>query len=162
MRVVVLSDTHLPGHRELGVDVQARVEAADVVLHAGDITSPVVLERLAATVEAHAVLGNNDVELAGVLPERLELVLGGVRVAIVHDSGPTAGRERRLRRWFPEADLVVFGHSHMPFSGPGVGGQRLLNPGSPTQRRRSPSHTLAELDVEGGAVLDVRFVDLGP
>jgi putative phosphoesterase len=161
MRLVVLSDTHLGPHRELPAGVLDAVDRADVVLHAGDLTSPEVLRKLAERVEAHAVLGNNDLELVGVLPPRLEIELGGARVAMVHDSGPAAGRAARLHRWFPTADLVVFGHSHLPHSGPGEAGQRLLNPGSPTQRRRAPTHTLAEVDVEDGRILDVRLVDLG-
>lgn len=161
MRVVVLSDTHLSPRRPVPAAVARAAEDADVVLHAGDVTSRAALDHLALVAPLHAVLGNNDVDLVGALPERLELDLGGLAVAMVHDSGPAAGRARRLKRWFPSADLVVFGHSHLPVHAAGEDGQVLLNPGSPTQRRRAPTHTLAELDVEDGQLREVRFVDLG-
>ena len=161
MKVIVLSDTHLHAAGELPAGVLAALAGADAVLHAGDIISPVVLTELGAMLPTYAVLGNNDVDLVGVLPERRELVLGGVRVAMVHDSGPADGRERRLRRWFPQAGLVVFGHSHLPLSTQGEDGQQLLNPGSPTRRRRAPSHTYAELVLDDGAILGVSLVELG-
>ena len=94
-----------------------------------------------SVVPVHAVLGNNDHGLVGCLPERLELEIGGLRLAVVHDSGARVGRAGRLRRWFPQADLVVFGHSHQPVNELGEGGQRLFNPGSPTQRRQAPVAT---------------------
>ncbi len=162
MRVVVVSDTHLRAGRPLPAAVLAAVEGSDAVLHAGDITSVEVLDQLAGAGPVHAVLGNNDVDLVGLLPERLELDLGGVAVAMIHDSGPSDGRPRRLKKLFPHADLVVFGHSHLPFCGPGEDGQLLLNPGSPTQRRRAPTHTFAEVDVADGRIIDVRLVALGP
>ena len=98
-------------------------------------------------------MGNNDHELVGQLPERLELELGGVRVAMVHDSGARAGRPNRMRRWFPDASLVIFGHSHEPVDEPGTDGQRLFNPGSPTQRRRQPHPTMGILELGGGLIL---------
>ncbi len=96
------------------------------------------------------MLGNNDVDLR--LPERLEVDLNGVRVAMVHDSGPSSGRAARLRRWFPDADVVVFGHSHLPWSEVDPDGQLHLNPGSPTERRMAPTRTVMVLDVAGGEV----------
>jgi predicted phosphodiesterase len=104
------------------------------------------------------VLGNNDHGLAGALPERLEVVLGGVRLAVVHDAGPRAGRERRAHRWFPDAQVVVFGHSHEPLDAAGVHGQRLLNPGSAVQRRRQPHRTMGLLALGGGAVRERRLL----
>jgi uncharacterized protein len=104
------------------------------------------------------VLGNNDLELGGVLPETRVLDLAGVRVAMIHDSGPTKGREGRMRRRFPDADIVVFGHSHAPVDTLGVEGQRLLNPGSPTERRAQPCHTIATLELDDGAIVDRRIV----
>ena len=160
MKVVVVSDTHLGPRRELPAPLLRGLEGADLVLHAGDITAAEVLDRLARFAPVHAVLGNNDRELVGVLPERLELDLEGVSVAMVHDSGPSTGRPARLRRMFPAADLVVFGHSHLPLSLEGEGGQRLLNPGSPTQKRRAPTHTFAEVDLADGAIRAVRILDL--
>jgi predicted phosphodiesterase len=104
------------------------------------------------------VLGNNDMALR--LPERLEVDLAGVRVAVVHDSGPRAGRAGRLRRWFPEADVVVFGHSHLPWDETDAGGQRHLNPGSPTERRRAPTRTAGLLRIDDGAVTDYQLLHL--
>src|SRR3954469_6923435 len=132
MRIVVLADTHIRagGKRRLPDAVYRSLEGADLVLHAGDLLVPEVLEDLRRFAPVHAVLGNNDVaELASVLPERVELDVEGVRIAMVHESGARAGREGRMRRWFPDADLVVFGHSHIPMALDGVDGQRLLNPG---------------------------------
>ena len=111
-----------------------------------------------STRRSHAVLGNNDVTLRGSLPERTVVVLDGVRVGLVHDSGPTKGRAARVRRMFPDCDVVVFGHSHAPVDEPGLDGQRLFNPGSPTQRRRQPRPSFGVLDLGGGRVLDHRIV----
>lgn len=153
VRAVVLADTHL--RADLGAlppDVWAAVERADVVLHAGDVVTGDLLAALAERAPVHAVLGNNDRALVGALPDRLELDLAGVAVAMVHDSGPRAGRERRMRRWFPEAQVVIFGHSHEPVDTLGLDGQRLFNPGSAVQRRRQPRRTMGLLTFEGGQV----------
>jgi len=99
------------------------------------------------------VLGNNDRDLLELLPESRLLELGGVRIAMVHDSGTRAGRPRRLHRRFPDADLVVFGHSHVPVDEVGENGQLLFNPGSPTQRRSQPHRTFGRLRLGGGRVL---------
>jgi putative phosphoesterase len=161
MNVLVLSDTHIgptrPGRR-LPDDVYALLDRADVVLHAGDVTSPDLLAELAGFAPVHAVLGNNDVDLA--LPERREDVLDGVRVAMVHDSGPAAGRAGRLRRWFPDADVVVFGHSHLPWRELDDGGQLHLNPGSPTERRRAPTRSVAWLELDAGEVRSAEIVEV--
>jgi uncharacterized protein len=95
------------------------------------------------------------------LPERLELELAGVRVGMVHDSGPARGRADRLHAMFPAADLVVFGHSHIPWDEVGVDGQRLLNPGSPTQRRRQPVATCARVVLTDGGVGEIRILPVG-
>ena len=154
VHAVVLSDTHMrPGSsRRLPPSACAHLEAADLILHAGDIVAGDVLEELAGFAPVHAVLGNNDVDLVGVLPETLVLDVEGVRIAMVHDSGQAAGRARRLRRRFPDADVVVFGHSHIPWNSDEAG-QLLLNPGSPTDKRRQPRHTLATLDLDSGRVV---------
>lgn len=154
MRAVVLADTHVRdgGSSRLTERAWDQIRGADVILHAGDVTGPALLDELRAVAPVHAVLGNNDVALAGVLPETVELELEGVVVGMVHDSGPRAGREARLHRCFPTADVVVFGHSHIPWNAPGVDGQLLFNPGSPTQRRRQPHRTLGVLRIDGGAV----------
>ena len=160
MRVVVLADTHLTPRstRRLPRPATALLEGADAILHAGDIVTGDLLEELSAFAPVHAVLGNNDHDLGGLLPEVVELELGGVAVAMVHDSGPSSGRPRRLHRRFPGAGLVVFGHSHIPQLVDGVDGQRLCNPGSPTQRRSQPHHTVAVLDLEDGALRRAEIV----
>ena len=157
---MLLADTHLRADRldRLPTQVVEAAAAADAVLHAGDVVSRALLDHLGELAPVHAVCGNNDHELVGLLPERLELELAGVTVAMVHDSGARAGRPARLRRWFPEAQVVVFGHSHQPYAEQFDGGPLLVNPGSPTQRRREPHATFALLDLGDGAITDVRHV----
>jgi uncharacterized protein len=138
--------------------VRAERERCDVVLHAGDLVSPDVLDLLRAHAPVHAVLGNNDTALRGVLPERAEIALDGVPVALVHEPGPARGRPGRLRRWFPDARVVVFGHSHQPVL-EWHEGQLLFNPGSPTERRRAPSRTYGLLEVAAGTVAHAAIVE---
>lgn len=147
--VVVLADTHIrrTGSRRLPDSAYAHLERADVILHAGDIVVAEVLDELGGFAPVHAVLGNNDAELFGVLPETQSLDIDGVRIAMVHDSGPAPGRAGRMHRLFPDADVVVFGHSHIPWDDSGVDGQLLFNPGSPTERRSQPHRTLGTLDI---------------
>jgi uncharacterized protein len=153
IEVVVLSDSHLSaGLEAVGDQVLRAVTKADVVLHAGDVTSRQALEELGAMVETYAVLGNNDHDLVGILQETRVLELGGVRIALVHDSGATRGRARRLYRRFPNADLVVFGHSHVPVDEVGEQNQILFNPGSPTQRRSQLHRTFGRMRFAGGRV----------
>lgn len=155
MHVLVVADTHIRRNssRTLPPGVYEHAEQAEVILHAGDVLVGEVLDDLARFAPVHAVLGNNDPELVSRLPETLELDLDGLAVAMVHDSGQTKGRARRLRRWFPDADLVVFGHSHIPVSEAGEDGQWLLNPGSPTERRRQPHHTVATFEADDGGLV---------
>jgi len=136
------------------------VRDAHVVLHCGDVVERGLLDELATYTPVHAVLGNNDVALRGTLPERLLVELAGVRVGMVHDSGPTKGRAARVRRLFPDCDVVVFGHSHAPVDECGVDGQRLFNPGSPTQRRRQPHPSFGVLDFDDGEITGHRVVVL--
>jgi hypothetical protein len=153
MRLAIISDTHLPkGRRVLPAACLERLAAADAILHCGDFNARSVHEELLGIgPPVHAVHGNVDPpELRDLLPEILEIELGGVRVAMVHDSGPAAGRMKRMRRRFPHASLVVFGHSHMPLLETGQDGMVLLNPGSPTERRRAARHTMAQAEVAGG------------
>lgn len=160
-RILVLADTHLVAGRldRLPDPVWRALEEATEVLHAGDVVEAELLDRLALSAPVHAVLGNNDVELGDRLPERLELDLGGHRVAMVHDSGARTGREARLRRWFPDAEVVVFGHSHQPLNTVAPGGQRLFNPGSPTQRRQAPVATYGWITIgPGGLSAEIRPV----
>ena len=160
MRVVAIADTHLTPRSPRGLPPLALelLEGADAIIHAGDVTTGELLAELRQLAPVHAVLGNNDVSLRDELPETVEVELGGVPVAVIHDSGPRKGREARMARRFPSAALVVFGHSHIPVLSEGVDGQRLCNPGSPTQRRAQPHHTLAVLDLVDGAVRDAALV----
>jgi len=159
MHVVVLADTHIRrgSTRRLSDAVYRHLEDADLILHAGDVVVDDVLAELSGFATVHAVLGNNDLELVGLLPETRTLELADVRVAMVHDSGPTTGRAGRLRRRFPDADVVVFGHSHVPADAEGLDGQILFNPGSPTERRAQPHRTLGILDLDGGRVVSRRI-----
>ena len=162
MRVLLLSDTHIgpsrPSRRLPDAVYALLVEGVDAILHAGDVTAPELLHELAGFAPVHAVLGNNDVELR--LPEVLQVELGGVRVAMIHDSGPSKGRAARLRTRFPHADVVVFGHSHLPWDETDPGGQRHLNPGSPTERRMAPTKTVGLLTLADGAVTGYRLLDV--
>ena len=159
-RAVVLSDTHIRtgGRRTLPEAVYRALDGADVILHAGDVLDEGVLAGLASIAPVHAVLGNNDLGLVGVLPATREIDLDDVRVALIHDSGPSAGRPARLHRRFPDAAVVVFGHSHAPLDALGLMGQRLFNPGSPTERRASPHRTLGVLELGDGELLGHRLV----
>jgi putative phosphoesterase len=162
VRALVLSDTHAPRHwKACPPALLPHLDAADVILHAGDVCTPDVLDLLAEFAPVHVVMGNNDVpEVADWgAPETLEIELEGVRVGMIHDSGPKQGRTGRLRRRFPTADLVVFGHSHIPLDETGDG-LRILNPGSPTDRRRQPAGTVATLDLRDGAVVGARIEPL--
>jgi uncharacterized protein len=148
---VVLADTHIPRRaRALPEELMPPLREADLILHAGDFIQPSVLDELSTHAPVRAVRGNVDPPEVD-LPETLEFDLGGARIAVIHDSGRREGRRRRLARRFPEARVVVFGHSHASFL-EDEGGLLLLNPGSPTDRRRQPEHTFALLRVEEGEV----------
>jgi putative phosphoesterase len=147
----VIADTHIPRRaKALPQSLVLHLEQANLILHAGDLMGPEVLDGLAAHAPVRAVRGNLDPPEA-LLPETLEFEFGGVGVAMIHDSGPRKGRWRRMRRRFPEARVVVFGHSHIPWL-EDEAGLLLLNPGSPTDKRRQPDHTFALLRAEGGEV----------
>ena len=144
MVLAVISDTHLPrGRRRLPPACLERLAAADAILHAGDFIEEPVLDHLKSLgPPVHAVHGNVDTPALRVkLSETLEADFDGVRIAMVHDAGPRAGRVTRLRARFPDAAAVVFGHSHLPLIEHG-GGFTIFNPGSPTDRRRAPAHTM--------------------
>jgi uncharacterized protein len=149
--VLVLADTHIPRRaRALPQGLLPYLERADLILHAGDLMIPSLLDKLAACAPVRAVRGNLDPPDPR-LPESLELDFGGIQVAMIHDSGPRKGRRERLRLRFPSARVAVFGHSHIPFL-EDEDGFMLLNPGSPTDRRRQPRHTCAILRVTEGRV----------
>jgi uncharacterized protein len=160
VKVVVLADTHAPRRwRSCPPRVATHLRGADLILHAGDVCTADVLDELAAYAPVLAVRGNNDGPdvAAWVAPDTLETDLGGLRLAMIHDSGPRAGRAVRLRRRFPDAGLVVFGHSHIPVS-EAADGQRIFNPGSPTDRRRQPHGTLGVLDIDDGQLLAAAII----
>jgi putative phosphoesterase len=154
--IAVLADTHMPkGGRALPDRCKELLRAAEAALHAGDFFAVETLREVEALCPGpvHAVRGNVDqAELQRLLPEALEVELGGARIAMVHDAGLAAGRLGRMRRRFPDADVVVFGHSHLPLHEEEDGFQ-IFNPGSPTERRRAPRHSMGLLRVESGQPL---------
>lgn len=159
MRVAVLSDTHSPRHWKRCPDrVAAALDGVDAILHAGDVCRAETLDELSTFAPVRAVLGNNDGSdvAAWGAPEILEFELDGLPIAMIHDSGATAGRPARLRRMFPAARLVVFGHSHIPWDET-YDGQRSLNPGSPTDKRRQPYGTMGELVIADGRLVSARI-----
>ena len=160
MKIVALSDTHAPRRwRSCPPRVAAHLRGADLILHAGDVCTAGVLDELSAFAPVRAVLGNNDGPdvAAWGAPESVQLDLDGLQVAMIHDSGQAAGRIARMRRRFPGAGLVVFGHSHIPLDQSG-GGLRIFNPGSPTDRRRQPHGTIGLLTIAAGRLQQARIV----
>jgi putative phosphoesterase len=152
--VAVIADTHMPrGGRRLPDACVERLRAADLILHAGDVTAEGVLEELAAVgPPLHAVHGNmDDPALCDRLPSTLVVEAGGVQFGMTHDPGPRAGRGERLAGRFPDCAAVVYGHTHEP-EVTRAGEIWILNPGSPTERRRAPSHTMLVLEVEKGEI----------
>lgn len=151
MRIAVVSDTHMPGRGPLPAACRARLAAADAIVHAGDWSDAATLAMLRGLgpplVGVHGNVDQPAVRAA--LPATAELEAGGLRIAVVHDAGPAAGRLERMRRRFPDADGVVFGHSHIPLLERAPDGFFILNPGSPTDRRRSPRHSMAEIAIDG-------------
>jgi uncharacterized protein len=145
--------------KDLPAPVWAAVDAADVVIHAGDWVSVDLLDALEARARRLVgVFGNNDgAELRARLPEVARVELAGVRFAVVHETGAASGRERRCAREYPDADVLVFGHSHIPWDTTADTGLRLLNPGSPTDRRRQPTFTWMTVDVADGTLRDVHL-----
>jgi len=130
-----------------------RLRAADLILHAGDLSTLAVLRELEAYARVIAVHGNvDDARVRAALPATAQVDAGGAIVALVHDAGPATGRLARLRRRFPDADAVVFGHSHIPLHETAPDGFQIFNPGSPTERRRAPRHTMGIAEAHGGRV----------
>lgn len=160
MRLVITADTHVPVRaRQLPAVLWEHIEAADVVVHAGDWVSAGLLdELLARSRRLVGVYGNNDgADLRARLPEVARAELAGVRLAVVHETGPKLGREQRCTTRFPDVDLLVFGHSHIPWDSRAAGGPRLLNPGSPTDRRAQPYATFLTASLTRGTVADVEL-----
>ena len=156
--VAIVADTHMPkGARELPARCVELLEQAELIVHAGDFSGEEVLDRFEAFVpELVAVGGNVEVpEVRHRLPERISFVLGAHEIGVVHDAGPREGRLARMRRLFPAASAVIFGHSHIPLHEQDDSGFQIFNPGSPTERRRAPSHMMGLLDL--GAEGELRF-----
>jgi putative phosphoesterase len=165
VRLLLLADTHLPRRaRDLPPEVWQEVERTDLVVHAGDWVDEATLDRLTASSRRLVgVWGNNDgPALRSRLPEVARLDLEGLRVAVVHETGQAKGREQRMAAAFPDTDLLIFGHSHIPWDTTAPDGLRLLNPGSPTDRRRQPACTYMTAEVADGALREVRLVPLPP
>lgn len=155
MIVAVVSDTHLPrGTRQIPEACLVRLRAADLILHAGDFTAAAVLEELEALGSPlEGVHGNmDDAALRARLPAQRVVEAGGVRIGMTHDPGPRVGREERLVRRFPGCGAVVYGHTHEPQVAQHQG-VWILNPGSPTERRRAPTHTMLALEISGGRIV---------
>jgi putative phosphoesterase len=158
MRLLLIADTHVPKRaRELPGQVWREVERADVVVHAGDWVDVRLLDEVIS--RSHrlvGVVGNNDgPELRARLPEVAAVELDGVRLAVVHETGQAKGREIRCAAAFPDADVLVFGHSHIPWDSVAESGLRLLNPGSPTDRRKQPYHTYMTAEIGAGELTAV-------
>jgi putative phosphoesterase len=154
MRIAIISDTHMPrGDRRIPASCLDRCRDADAILHAGDLIDVPVLELLRGLgPPLHAIHGNVDTAaIRALLPARVEVELDGVRIGMIHAAGPAAGRLSRLRTAFPRCQAVVFGHTHMPEHGEQDGFQ-MFNPGSPTERRRAPLHTMGLARIADGAI----------
>lgn len=158
-RLLLVADTHVPRRaRTLPDDVRRAAAAADLIVHAGDWVDENVLDELGGFGPLLGVWGNNDgPALRERLPEIARADIDGVRVAVIHETGAAAGREKRMDAVFPDTDLLVFGHSHIPWDTTTPGGMRLLNPGSPTDRRRQPACTMMTLTLADAGIHDVRL-----
>ncbi|HKV19041.1 MAG TPA: metallophosphoesterase [Mycobacterium sp.] len=158
MRLLLIADTHVPKRaRDLPQQVWDEVAEADVVVHAGDWVEPALLDALEGKARRLiACWGNNDgEELRARLPERADATLEGVRFTVVHETGASGGRDARMATLYPDTDVLVFGHSHIPWDTTATTGLRLLNPGSPTDRRRQPFCTYMTATVADGMLSDV-------
>jgi len=160
LRVAVISDTHAPRFwKGCPPRVAAHLAGVDVILHAGDVCTSDVLRELETYAPVRVVLGNNDGPdvAAWGAPPTLEFELAGVAVAMIHDSGASQGRLARMHRMFPAADLVVFGHSHIPLDEESED-VRIFNPGSPTDKRRQPHGTIGILEIEDGRIVSAELI----
>lgn len=163
MRLLLISDTHLPARaKKLPAAVWAAVDEADVVIHAGDWVNVELLDELTErSKELIGCWGNNDGPLLRArLPEVARVTLDGLSVAVVHETGQAKGRDERCERAYPDVDLLVFGHSHIPWDTTSPRGLRLLNPGSPTDRRSQPYCTYQTAVIESGRLAEVALHNL--
>ncbi len=161
--IAIVADTHMPkGARELPPRCVELLEAAELIVHAGDFSGEEVLDRFDSFVgELVAVRGNvESPEVRGRLPERASFTVGQHELGVIHDAGPREGRLDRMRRAFPAASAVIFGHSHLPLHERNGGGFQIFNPGSPTERRRAPRHTMGLLDLDAEGELRFELVEL--
>jgi hypothetical protein len=161
VEIAIISDTHMPrGPRRLPAECVARLRAADLIVHAGDLSTLDVLDELRALGEVIAVHGNvDDAAVRRALPASAMVNAGERRLAVIHDAGPARGRLERMRARFPDADAVVFGHSHIALLERAENGFQIVNPGSPTERRRAPFRTMA-ICRAGGRELSFELVTL--
>jgi putative phosphoesterase len=160
-RVAVISDTHFPSRgRALPEACAAAVRGADLLVHAGDLADADALELFRSLgPPLVAVFGNaDDAAVRAALPATAEVDLPGLRIAVVHNGGPEAGRLERMRKRFPDAGAVIFGHSHIPLYQSASDGFFILNPGSATDRRRQPRHSMAEMVLRARRPPEVRFI----
>jgi len=165
LRLLLIADTHLPKRaKDLPAQVWEAVETADVVIHAGDWVVPALLDELEQRARrVVGVWGNNDgAELRARLPEVARVELDGLRLAVVHETGDAKGREKRCQAAYDDVDVLVFGHSHIPWDTTTESGLRLLNPGSPTDRRRQPHCTYVTCRVSDGRLDQVELHRLPP
>ena len=163
-RLLLLADTHLPKRaKKLPDVVWEEVARADLVVHAGDWVELALLDELEPRCsQLVGVHGNNDgADLRGRLPEIATATPEGLRLSVIHETGDAKGRENRCDRWFPNTDVLVFGHSHIPWDTTTARGLRLLNPGSPTDRRRQPHASYMTAELDGGQLVDVALHELG-
>ena len=161
-RLLIVSDTHVPTRaRQLPSAVIEAADAVDLVIHAGDWIAASTLDQLESHAEVLGVWGNNDpADLCARLPQVARRAVDGVRFAVVHETGQATGREARMDAGFPDTDVLVFGHSHIPWDSTTPAGLRLLNPGSPTDRRRQPTCTYLTALADDGALRNVTLVRL--
>ncbi len=154
MEIAIISDTHMPrGGRRLPAGCVERLRRAELIVHAGDLITLPVLRELQKLGEVVAVHGNvDDDEVRAALPASTVLEAAGARIGLIHEAGPARGRPERLRRMFAGADAAIFGHSHIPLHERTADGFQIFNPGSPTERRRAPRHTMGLARVSGREV----------
>ncbi|MFD6248641.1 metallophosphoesterase family protein [Streptomyces roseolus] len=158
VRLLLVSDTHVPLRaRRLPDELLRETDRADAVIHAGDWVDAATLDLMEGRARRLiGVFGNNDgADLRERLPEVARVELGGLRFGVVHETGPARGREARCAALYPDLDVLVFGHSHIPWDSEAPGGLRLLNPGSPTDRRRQPHRTFMTCAVADGVLGEV-------